>query len=420
MDGDREVVTPEVAAARAAQKKNKFSIFKSKSRAAADASAAAKALNKAAPSRNTPTPSSSKKPSTSTPVEEYDEDLPERLPLTSPSHSRTPSLDKPGESSSPGSSKIPAKAGFDFKAIGKVIGQDDLDPSSLSIATPSPRVPGQSPTIPRIALDRSESVPPATSQYPDRNADEARTPRARSTALPEGDSSPHLTETLGPTEESVADLRASFQRSLSMNDAANYQEDDSQTASSSSAPPPPSKDFISHSNSRSAPSWPPPSSMLSYASSDGSAWSSTGTSLDYSSTTFGTTNSASGTGSIGPLRRQAPPALSFESYNTFNPTSPIPPSSIPSNPFASSSRASFSPSDITPTSTAPQLSFGSMDGNVIPLTDAERERERNAWAPAPIGLAAAIASANSGLASNGKSKSKSKGVSSYTLNPWET
>jgi len=120
------------------------------------------------------------------------------------------------------------------------------------------------------------------------------------------------------------------------------------------------------------PSWPPPSTLLSYASSEGSTWGSS-PAINYSTAVANPSNT-----NFGPLQRQAPPSISLGALNGVTPTSTTP---GPSNPG---------------------LSFGSADGSITPGGDGHAVT-RDPWAPKPIGLDAAIAR-----------------KTNFTLNPWET
>ncbi|KAF8324064.1 DUF726-domain-containing protein [Clavulina sp. PMI_390] len=278
-----------------------------------------------------------------------DDELPPRMDAKS----ATSEPSAPSNSSSDPASNIPTKAGFDFNAIAKVLGKDDLDPSSM------PMVPADNhPTTPRaqhVPLERSGSAPPplAIPKAPIRDANtDSATPTVTSKPLP------IPVEVSAPSEPSLPSSY-STPRSHSLDD-----------------PPP---EYSSDRTPEKAQSnWPPaPGALFASMFAENTPWRSSSTgdlSHSYSSST------SSPFANPGPLRRQAPPAISFGALNGAIPTS-----------TPSSSRDA-----------GPQLSFGSADGDVAPL-DASGAVPRDPWAPKPIGLDAAMAR-----------------KTNYTLNPWET
>lgn len=118
----------------------------------------------------TPPPSGlGSKPSTPRTSKDQDDDLPERIerhsigspkPRTPKPDASTPRATTPAvpndTNETPESPAIPAKAGFDFQAIGKALGKEDLDPNKIKMPTPTRPVV---PPVVTAPLERSESAP---------------------------------------------------------------------------------------------------------------------------------------------------------------------------------------------------------------------------------------------------------------------
>lgn len=351
MEFDREVVREEEIAAREAAKKKRFTLFKSKSKADSQVTSAASST-----AGSVVSPRKLAVPTAQTGAEE-DDDLPERVerPTATTTTPSPPQLPTPSSEDPP--SNIPTKAGFDFKAIAKVIGKDDLNPSAMPMV-PAENRPSHAPKGAHVAPVRTGSAPPPlpkTAPPTPTPESDLPTPTPKPLALPEDAS---------PLRDTVP-LPVAFHRSVSLDgsSSAAFDEEDTPTTESYNPFAGPSKQ---------APSWPPRSSLLSFASSEGSVWNSSAAN-EYSS------SSSSSVANPGPLRRQAPPAISFGALNGTIPTS-----------------------STSPAASVPQLSFGSADGDVAPL-DPRDPALRDPWAPKPIGLDAAIAR-----------------KTNYALNPWET
>ena len=336
MEYDREVIRDEELAAREAAKKKRFTLFKNKP-----------ASNPQSTSSSTPTAPTNPSPLAQTDTGDED-DLPARTEGL-PSANTKPNHRTEDESVS----HIPAKAGFDFTAIAKVIGKEDLDPSALPMV-PAESMPKKHPPSEHVALERTGSAPlPLRASLPPEDSN-APTPKPTVLSLPDQP----------PAGNEDHSLPTAFQRSLSMSDASAFRED------RDSKPDIPSADDSYGSSASSKrpqpPSWPPPSAFLS---GEGPVWGSP-LSNDHSTTVSNLSIS-----NPGPLRRQAPPSISFGALNGVLPASTA--------------------SD----SSTPEISFGLADGSIVPVDG----RTRDPWAPKPIGLDAAIAR-----------------KTNYTLNPWET
>ncbi|KAG8913945.1 hypothetical protein FRC00_001232 [Tulasnella sp. 408] len=151
---EREFVKAEEAAK--PKEKSRFSWFKRNSTSS---------LPKAKP------PPSGRGSTSSTPrtSKDQDDDLPERMERHSIGSPKPPSP-KPGattpraitpavpkdENDVAESPAVPSKAGFDFQAIGKALGKEDLDPTKIKMPVPT------RPTVPPVVtapLERSESAP---------------------------------------------------------------------------------------------------------------------------------------------------------------------------------------------------------------------------------------------------------------------
>ncbi|KAF8336458.1 uncharacterized protein EI90DRAFT_2912015 [Cantharellus anzutake] len=280
---------------------------------------------------STPLPPSIPSTSSSTPVPSGDDDLPERVEHPSTSTKVTSSLSPIPDP------KIPAKAGFDFQAIGKALGKgDDFNPEHIPtvVLAPKPQPSGAPTSAP--SLGRSESAPPPLTQDPSPLA----TPKVKPRDLD------HLSEEASQagTLPSMEELRQNFTRSMSFEVSSQRDEPDLQGTSTSytSSLPKPQESWLP--GNRATPSWPPASSLLSFASSDGTVWApnkETASSPQYASRF---TERGSSSGSFSDLE--------------------------------------------------PSISFGSVDGSVSSYDTGTRV-DRDPWAPMPIGLAAAIANKTS-------------------------
>ncbi|KAG8898151.1 hypothetical protein FRB99_007634 [Tulasnella sp. 403] len=200
-----EMIEKEIAREEAKPKKSRFSFWR-----------------KSTPV--TPTKTVSRPPSSSggTPSKRpsQDDGLPERMERHSLGTSanatpvRTPSPSHPPpHEGEPGASTT--GAGFDFKAIGKVLGKDDLDPAKIRM--PHPERPAL-PRIPSSPLERSESAPiPA----PDQDKTPQQTPRLERTSLRETDKdltldlAPKVVRSLSTSDEPSSAVATSPQLSYS-------------------------------------------------------------------------------------------------------------------------------------------------------------------------------------------------------------
>ncbi|KAF8746972.1 hypothetical protein RHS02_00589, partial [Rhizoctonia solani] len=188
--------------------------------------------------------------STSIPEKE-DDDLPERIALpVSPMPGRAQSPAPPSYTSAQSASNVPSEktglpvapesptspdiaptAGFDFKAIGAVLGKPDLDPTKIRMPQPSPAMKATLAMTPRnepMEIGRSESAPPASSQTQIIDLPERETtpkPRAQTRAQTEYGADvlgagPDITTTRTrvsePEEDDGEDVTAMFQRSTSL------------------------------------------------------------------------------------------------------------------------------------------------------------------------------------------------------------
>jgi hypothetical protein len=343
MEYDREVARDEELAAREAAKKKRFTLFKNK---------------QTSDLQSTPhsaTPASTKSSPPSQIPADNEDDLPARTERPSSTSTKPNPTTPPTEDESV--SHIPVKAGFDFKAIAKVIGKEDLDSSALPMV-PVESIPRKHPPSEHVALERTGSAPLPQRVSPSPEDSDMPTPKTTILSLSDQPSS----------RDEDHSLPAVFQRSLSMSDASALREDwDSRPDVVSPAEGP--YGSLASSKRPQPPSWPPPNALLSDASSEGPVWASSPAN-DYSTTAPSLSISNS-----GPLRRQAPPSISFGTVNGVLPASTASGSSTP------------------------EISFGSADGNIMRIDG----RTRDPWAPKPIGLDAAIAR-----------------KTNYTLNPWET
>jgi len=347
MEYDKEVIRDEELAAREAAKTRRFTLFKGKPTSD----------SKSTPP-STPAPIASTISSHSTPASASDDgDLPARIERPSSSGSK-PNL---GASSAADESvaHIPETAGFDFKAIAKAIGKENLEPSALPMV-PAQSMPRRHPSSEPIAPERTGSAPLPLRANPPLEDCDASTPKPTTLSLPDQPSS---------TEDENHSLPTVFQRSLSVSDAALHEARETRLDAVLLAGDPES--LLASSKRPQPPSWPPPSTLLSYASSEGSTWGSS-PAFNYSTAVPNPLNTNS-----SPLQRQAPPSISLGALNGVTPTS------------------------TTPGPSTPELSFGSADGRITP-GDGDAIT-RDPWAPKPIGLDAAIAR-----------------KTNFTLNPWET
>lgn len=329
MEYDREVIRDEESAVREAAKKKRFTLFSNKT-----------AHPQTIPSS---TPAASTKSSQSTRAGSGDEDdNPVRIERPSSSADAKPNLPSP-PAEDEAVAHIPAKAGFDFKAIANAIGKGDLDPSTLPIV-PSESVPSKQLPDEHVAPGRTGSAPlPLRVGPPDDPS--ARTPKPTTLPLP---------DQLPSSADEDHSLPTVFQRSLSMSDASAIRGD-----SDSKSDVPSSEDFYNPLTISKTPSWPPPSALTSPAPSEGPIWGSSPAN-GYSAAVSGPSIS-----NPGPLQRQAPPSISFGALNGV-----VPPATIVG-------------------SSTPELSFGSADGSIVPVDGDAMARDP--WAPKPIGLDAAIA-----------------------------
>ena len=353
MTQDRVVIREDVEPVKAT-KDSPFSIFKSKNdlKPLGTPSMSGGASSLSASIRSTPS---------STPVPADDQELPERIehPSSSPSSNdlrTTPFLSPtPPNQTDDIDAKIPAKAGFDFHAIGKVLGKgDDFNPERIPAGIVSPKA--QTAGVPNAtATGRSESAPPPLTQ----ERSPAVTPKAKTRQLEVADEE---VSGLGPLP-SLATLRQNS-RSLSFEVGSLRNDPTSQEVSTNHISSLTTHESLSLTN-HTSPSWPPSSSHLSLASADTSVWAPDrikSPSLPHS------TNHTS---SLSSSSAESEPSISFDDQGGL-------------------------------VHSAPQLSFGSVDGSVSSY-DPKAKIERDPWAPRPLGLPAAIAS-----------------KTSYAINPWET
>ncbi|CAE6518397.1 unnamed protein product [Rhizoctonia solani] len=211
--------------------------------------------NKSTPPENVSTsglqPPATRTRTVSESIPEKDDDLPERValpasPMPGRTHSPTPppytsaqsgshlpsektGLPLPPES--PASPDIAPTAGFDFKAIGAVLGKADLDPSKIRMPQPSPAMKAKLAVTPKqepIELSRSESAPPPFAQLQAIDPPERETtpkPRLHTRSQTEygADVLSATAETAAarmrpsePEEDDGEDVTAMFQRSTSL------------------------------------------------------------------------------------------------------------------------------------------------------------------------------------------------------------
>lgn len=125
MEYDREVVREEELAAREAAKKKRFTLFKSKAKDSPQTTTASSSNAGNLTKEGKDNASHSRQSS----ADDDDDELPARLER--PSSASANLSNPPASSPEDPPSNIPTKAGFDFKAIAKAIGKEDLDPSTL-------------------------------------------------------------------------------------------------------------------------------------------------------------------------------------------------------------------------------------------------------------------------------------------------
>ncbi|KAH7339017.1 hypothetical protein B0J17DRAFT_614317 [Rhizoctonia solani] len=183
-------------------------------------------------------------------IPEKDDDLPERIALpTSPIPGRAHSPPPPPYTSAQSASTLPSEktglpippesstsldiaptAGFDFKAIGAVLGKADLDPSKIRMPQPSPAMKAKltlSPNPELAEMARSESAPlpsvqTQTIEPPERDTTPKPRLHARSQTEYGADALGATTGTITrtrlsePEEDDGEDVTAMFQRSTSL------------------------------------------------------------------------------------------------------------------------------------------------------------------------------------------------------------
>ncbi|KEP53201.1 putative integral membrane protein [Rhizoctonia solani 123E] len=211
--------------------------------------------NKSTPPENVP-PSGLQVPTTrartvSESIPEKDDGLPERIALpTSPMPGRTHSPTLPPYTSAQSGSNLPSEktglpippesppspdiaptAGFDFKAIGAVLGKADLDPNTIRMPQPSPAMRAKLTVTPRAEpseIARSESAPPPFAQTQTLEPPERETtpkPRLHTRSQTEygadalgaaAETTTTRTRLSEPEEDDGEDVTAMFQRSASL------------------------------------------------------------------------------------------------------------------------------------------------------------------------------------------------------------
>ncbi|KAG8756636.1 hypothetical protein FRC11_005164 [Ceratobasidium sp. 423] len=187
--------------------------------------------------------------------EKDDGDLPERTALpTSPAPGGTQSPAPPPYTSAQSASSLPSEktglpippespaspdiaptAGFDFKAIGAVLGKADLDPSKIRMPQPSPAMRAKLVMTPKnepAEISRSESAPPSSEQSQTIDPPERETtpkPRLHTRSQTEygadvlgatADTTTPITRPPQPEEDDGEDVTAMFQRSASLDNTS--------------------------------------------------------------------------------------------------------------------------------------------------------------------------------------------------------
>src|SRR5258708_35978779 len=240
-----------------------------------------------------PTPSS-------TPTPADDQDLPERIEHPSGSapanNSRVASSTPPVplEQTNDIDAKIPAKAGFDFEAIGKVLREgNDFDPERIPNTIVSPKTQTAGIINSAASLERSESAPPPLTQDPS----PVNTPKAKSRQLEEMDEASQT-----GSLPSITTLR---KNPPSLSFQVDSRRDDLESQEVFTSPTSLTTQGSLSLAKGTAPSWPPPSSRLSFAPPDISIRT--------------------------PNRRKPPTLTQYEPYSTDDASSP-PASSAESEP----------------------------------------------------------------------------------------